>query len=110
MFHRRRREVDAEDLAFDEMLADVACTAPAAAPSVSPEARSHLDSVFGSYADDSNTCACPEPCPPPPRSPWHLLINSQCLSETNVSSLGASLDIAVRASGFSLHVGIQHDN
>ena len=46
-----------EDPVFDEMLADLACTAPAAVPSVSPEARSHLDSVFGSYADDSNTCA-----------------------------------------------------
>ena len=50
-----------EDLTFDDLLADVACIAPAAAPSVSPEARSHLDSVFGSYADDTNTCACPFP-------------------------------------------------
>ena len=41
------------------MLADVACTAPAAAPAVPPEARSHLASVLGSYADDSNTCAAP---------------------------------------------------
>ena len=63
MLSRRRKDVDVDDLALDEILADVACTAPAAAPSVSPEARSHLDSVFGSYADDSNTCACPVPRP-----------------------------------------------
>ena len=42
---------------MEDMLADVASTAPAAAPAVPPEARSHLASVLGSYADDSNTCA-----------------------------------------------------
>jgi len=54
---RRQRERDADDLEVEDMLADVACTAPAAAPAVPPEARSHLASVLGSYADDSNTCA-----------------------------------------------------
>jgi len=46
-----------DDLEMEDMLADVASTAPAAAPAVPPEARSHLASVLGSYADDSNTCA-----------------------------------------------------